>query len=248
MRTAFLFLILANVAFFVWARFVSPADPGVDTAPLSRQIEPQKLRIVAPGEAPMAQSKPAAAPAAPPPVAAPAAPPPAAAVASAPAPPPKPAPAALVASCMEWGSFTLFDAPRAEKALEPLALGNRMGQRRTEELAGWWVFIPPQGSRQLALRKAAELKGLGVEDYFVVQEEGALRWALSLGVFRNEDAAQARLAALQKLGVRAAQVGPREMTVPKVWLQVRNVDAALEARLREIARTVDGSELKACGS
>jgi len=59
---------------------------------------------------------------------------------------------------------------------------------------------------------------------------------------------KARLAALRSQGVRTAQVGPRETTVPKVWLQVRNVDAALEARLRDIARTVDGSELKACGS
>ena len=243
MRAAFLFLILANVAFFVWARFVSPADPGVDSAPLGRQIEPQKLRIVAPGEAPVAQPKPAAAPAA----AAPSVAPPVAAVSSTPAAPPKP-PAATVAACMEWGSFTLFDAPRAEKALEPLALGNRVGRRATEELAGWWVFIPSQGGRQLALKKAAELKARGVEDYFVVQEEGPLRWALSLGVFRTEDAAQARLAALRNQGVRSAQVGPREMTVPKVWLQVRNVDAALEARLREIARTVEGSELKACGS
>jgi hypothetical protein len=242
-RAAFLLLILANVAFFVWARFVSPADPGVDGAPLGRQIEPQKLRIVAPGEAPVAQPKPAAAPAA----AAPSVTPPVAAVPSTPAPPPKP-PAATVAACMEWGSFTLFDAPRAEKALEPLALGNRVGRRATEELAGWWVFIPSQGSRQLALKKAAELKARGVEDYFVVQEEGPLRWALSLGVFRTEDAAQARLAALRNQGVRSAQVGPREMTVPKVWLQVRNVDAALEARLRDIARTVEGSELKACGS
>jgi len=244
-RAVFLFLILANVAFFVWARYLSPADPGVDTAPLGRQIEPQKLRILAPGEAPVAQPKPAAVPAAPPPVAAVAS---ASAAPAAPAAPPKPPAAAAVAACMEWGSFTLFDAPRAEKALEPLALGTRLGQRRTEEQAGWWVFMPPQGSRQLALKKAAELKARGVEDYFVVQEEGPLRWALSLGVFRNEDAAQARLAALRSQGVRTAQVGPRETTVPKVWLQVRNVDAALEARLRDIARTVDGSELKACGS
>ncbi|HXI32956.1 MAG TPA: SPOR domain-containing protein [Gemmatimonadales bacterium] len=246
MRAAFLFLILANVAFFVWARYLSPADPGVDPAPLGRQIEPQKLRILAPGEAPVAQPKPAAAPAAPPPVAAVASTP---AVPSAPAVTPKPPTAApTVAACMEWGSFTVFDAPKAEKALEPLALGNRVGQRRTEELASWWVFMPPQGSRPLALKKAAELRARGVEDYFIVSDEGPLRWALSLGVFRTEEAARARLAALRAQGVRTAEVGPRETTVPKVWLQVRNVDAPLEARLRDIARTVDGSELKACGS
>jgi len=147
---------------------------------------------------------------------------------------------------MEWGSFTLADASRAEQALEPLGLGPRLAQRRTEEHAGWWVFIPSQGNRQLALRKAAELKQLGVEEYFIVQEEGTLRWALSLGVFRTEEAAQARLAALRGQGVRSARVGVRDTTVPKVWLQVKGVDAALQARLKEIARQVEGTELKDC--
>jgi hypothetical protein len=146
---------------------------------------------------------------------------------------------------MEWGSFTLTDAPRAEKALEPLALGGRLGQRRTEEKAGWWVFIPPQGNRQGALKKAAELKALGVDEYFVVLDE-EFRWALSLGVFRNEEAAQARLLDLRAQGVRSARVGPRETLVPKVWLQVKGVDATLEVRLKEIARQVDGSELRSC--
>jgi hypothetical protein len=152
----------------------------------------------------------------------------------------------LPVACLEWGSFTLADAPRAEKALEPLALGTRLGQRRTEETAGWWVFIPPQGSRQAALKKAAELKALGVDDYFIVQEESEHRWAVSLGVFRSEDSAQARLAALRGQGVRTAQVGPRETLVPKVWLQVKSVDAPLQARLRDIVRQVEGSELREC--
>jgi hypothetical protein len=226
MRALFLFLILANAIFFTWARYIAPADATVDGAPLGRQIEPEKLRILKPGETPVAQ-KPAAAPAT--------------LAAAAPAPPLAPPRA-----CMEWGSFTLADAPKVEKTLEPLALGSRLGQRRTEETAGWWVFIPPQGNRQGALKKAAELKALGVEDYFVVAEEGQFRWALSLGVFRNEDAAQARLSALRLQGVRSAQVGPRETVVPKVWLQVKDVDAALEGRLKEFARQIEGSELKAC--
>jgi hypothetical protein len=73
-----------------------------------------------------------------------------------------------------------------------------------------------------------------------------LRWALSLGVFRTEEAAQARLAALRGQGVRSAQVGSRETVVPKIWLQVKGVDPALESRLKELARQIDGSELRAC--
>ena len=140
----------------------------------------------------------------------------------------------------------MADAPRAEQALESLGLGARVAQRRSEEQAGWWVFIPPQVNRQSALRKAAELKELGVEDYFVVQEDGAYRWALSLGVFRTEEAAQARLAVVRGQGVRTARVGARETVVPKVWLQVKGVDAPLQLRLKEIARQVEGSELKDC--
>jgi hypothetical protein len=211
MRALFLVLVLANLAFFAWARYASLPEATDGTAPPGRQIEPEKLKIVAPAEAAA----------------------------------PKPAPATAL-KCLEWGSFTLADAPRAEKALEPLTLGARLGHRRTEELAAWWVFIPPQDNRPAAQKKAAELKALGVEDYFIVQDEGDYRWALSLGVFRSEDAAQARLAALRENGVRSAQVGPRETVVPKVWLQVKSVDAALETKLKDIALQVDGSELRPC--
>lgn len=220
MRALFLGLLFANLLLYAWWRYGVPEDAA--PAPLSRQIEPDKLKVVAPGNLP-----PVSAATKPPPL------------------PPVSAPP-VTAACLEWGSFTVADAPRAEQALESLGLGARLAQRRSEEQAGWWVFIPPQPNRQSALRKAAELKQLGVEDYFVVQEDGAYRWALSLGVFRTEEAAQARLAALHSQGVRTARVGARETVVPKVWLQVKGVDAPLQLRLKEIARQVEGSELKDC--
>ncbi|HZE61698.1 MAG TPA: SPOR domain-containing protein [Burkholderiales bacterium] len=216
MRTLFLLLVLANVAFFAWARYVSPSDASADPLPVTRQIEPEKMKV-APNELP--------------------APPAARAI---------PAAIAVAAKCLEWGSFTLTDAPRAEKALEPLALGPRLAQRRTEETAGWWVFIPPQGNRAAAVRKTSELKSLSIDDYFIVQEDGPYRWAVSLGVFRNEDAAQARLATLRIQGVRSARLAPRETVVPKVWLQVKNLDGALAAKLRDTARTIEGTELREC--
>ena len=233
MRLVFLLLLLANIAFLAWARYFSPPDASADRQPLARQIDPDKLKILAPGEAPPAAAAPKPAPSAP--AAAPAAGAPATG-------------AAASASCLEWGSFTLADLPGARKALDPLALGDRLSERHTEELAGWWVYIPAQGNRPGALKKTAELKALGIEDYFVVTDEGPYRWAVSLGVFRNQDAAQARLSALREKGVRTAQVGPRETMVPKVWLQVKAIDGALEARLRDIARQVDGSDLRACAS
>jgi len=213
-RTLFLLVVLVNALFFAWSRYVAPPEAVADPQPLVRQIEPQKLKVIAPGELP--------------PVAA------------------RPAPAPMALKCIEWGSFTVADASQAQAALEPLQLGPRLGQRRTEESAGWWVFIPPQGSRPAAQKKAAELKALAVDDYFVVQDDGPYRWALSLGVFRSEEAAQARLTTLREQGVRSAQVGPRETPVAKVWLQVKAVDAGLYARLKEVARGMEGSELREC--
>jgi hypothetical protein len=226
-RTAFLILLLVNVGFFAWWRYGSPPDAAADPAPLARQIDPEKLKVVAPKDLPP--------------------PTPVKPVAAIRAEPPPPPPVAL--KCLEWGSFTLTDAPRAEKTLEPLSLGPRLSQRRTEETAGWWVFIPAQKAanpRQAALRKASELRSLGIEDYFIVQEEGQHRWALSLGVFRTEDAARARLAALRSQGVRTATIGARETVVPKVWLQVKGVDPTLEAKLKELAVQVESTELRAC--
>lgn len=148
--------------------------------------------------------------------------------------------------CLEWGSFTVAEYARAEKALEPLALGSRLGQRRIEETAGWWVFIPSQGSRSGAFRQAAELKALGINDFFIMGEETDIPWALSLGVFRSERAALGRLAALRERGLRTALVGQRETVLPRIWLQVKGIDPALETRLKDIARQLDGSELRPC--
>lgn len=219
MRTIFLLLLLANLAFFAWARYYVEPDAGTDPQPLARQIDPQKLPIVppAPARGTAAGARPAAT-----------------------------APAAASAGCVEWGRFTQTGLPAARKLLAPLALGARLSERQVEETANWWVYIPPQDNRQGAQRKGAELKALGVDDFFVLQDQGSDQWSISLGAFRSEAAAQARLAQLKGKGVRSAQVGARVSLIPKVWLRVRDADAALRARLRAVAQSIQGSELRDC--
>jgi hypothetical protein len=218
MRAIFLLLLFANLAFFAWAHYLAQPDAGSDARPFARQIDPQKLPIVSPQAL---REAPAAAPV------------------------PSKAPAAA-ASCVEWGGFTATDLPAARKLLEPLALGKRLSERQVEETTNWWVYIPPQGNRQGAQRKGAELKALGVNDFFVIQDAGAYQWAVSLGVFRSEAAAQARLTELRSKGVHSAQVGARVSKASRAWLQVRDVDAALRARLLDVSRSIEGSELRDC--
>lgn len=228
MRLAFLLLLAANLGFFAWTRFLASPDLSIDSAPMQRQLEPQKLRIVSERE--LARATPAA----------PSKPKPAA---SAPVPA---APPSTPIACLEWGGFSAAEAARAAQRLEPLALGARLAQVRGEETASWWVHMPPQGSRAGAQKKAAELKDLGIRDYFIVQEPGRWQWALSLGVFSTEAAAHAHLEALRARGVRTAVIGQRDTRVTKVWFQMREVDPALEGRLKEIAADFDGVTLHEC--
>jgi len=234
MRVLMLFLVLLNVGFFAWAKFIAPVESGTDPQPLTRQLEPDRLRIVpvvpvVPGVPNVPQGAAASATAA-------AAPTPA---------PPAPRPARI--ACLEWGSFTLADAPAAARVVDSLGLADRLTERRTRETAGWWVFIPPQRDlRQGAQRKARELRALGIKDYFVVQEEGPNRWAVSLGVFRTEERARARLEALERRKVRSAEVGPRETRVPKVWLQLREIEPSMKDQLEIVVSRIPGTQLRVC--
>jgi hypothetical protein len=50
MRTLFLLLVLANLAFFAWTQYLSPGDPATDSQPLMRQIEPERVRLISADE------------------------------------------------------------------------------------------------------------------------------------------------------------------------------------------------------
>jgi hypothetical protein len=226
-RVLALFLILLNLGFFAWANYMQPVETATDPRPMARQIQPERLQLAAPAASAAAPSAPAAA------------------TPSAPTTPPAPRPQPI--ACLEWGSFTIADAPAAAKVLGSLGLGGQLSERRTEETASWWVFIPAQSDgRAGALRKTRELRALGVEDYFIVQDEGPTRWAISLGVFRTEAGAKSRLEALQAKKVRSAEIGPRETRVPKVWLQMRDIEPSLKAKLETVVSRIPGTELRVC--
>jgi hypothetical protein len=106
--------------------------------------------------------------------------------------------------------------------------------------------MPPQNTRQAANRKSAELKKLGVEDFFIVQEDSKFKFAISLGIFKTEEAAKVRLAELRERGVRSAQVVTRETPIQRVHFIIRDVPEALAAKLAEVRQGFPGTELKVC--
>jgi len=113
--------------------------------------------------------------------------------------------------------------------------------------AGWWVYIPSAGDRLGATKKVAELKTLGVEEYFVVQDEGPNRFAISLGIFKTQEAAQKHLENLRAKGVKTARLGERETQVQKTYFRMKGLAAPVLSRLHDAARNFQGSELRLCG-
>jgi hypothetical protein len=148
--------------------------------------------------------------------------------------------------CLEWGAFVGGDAARAGQALEQLGLGAKLTQRKQEEVAGFWVYIPPLASRQAAAQQAGELKRLGVDDYFVVPDDPKWRNAISLGVFKTEEAANARRDAVRAKGVAGATIGARETQRSKTYFQVREANLTLSAKLNELKQGFAGTEVREC--
>lgn len=149
-------------------------------------------------------------------------------------------------ACLEWGSFPAQEAERAQAVLAGLGLGDRLSSRKAEETAQWWVFMPPQGSKANADKKTEELTRLGITDYFVVTDDGPNKYAISLGVFRTEDAAKNYLASLVAKGVKTGRTGERETRVQKTLFQIRDADDAVRAKLAEIRKDFIGIDLHDC--
>lgn len=150
------------------------------------------------------------------------------------------------AACFELGPLVPNDLGRAQDAIKALQGSVKLSERRTEEPSGWWVLIPPLTSRQAANQRAAELKAGGIEDWFVIQDDAKFRNAISLGLYRSEEAATTRLEALRKRGVKDAEARPREGGPTRVFVQVRDAADDFRTRLAELKPSFPASDVRDC--
>ncbi len=151
--------------------------------------------------------------------------------------------AALADVCIEWGPLSEVDRARALADLEPLALGKLLTQRRIETTLAYWVFLPPAANRAEAERRAAEARAKGIGDASIV-DVGPQRFAVSLGAYANEDAARNRLAQVVAQGVTNAKAGPRQQVIVHTMLVVRDPQATVIAKLRDLVPAYPGSEAR----
>ncbi len=151
--------------------------------------------------------------------------------------------AVLADVCLEWGPIAEGDRARSLAELEPLALGKLLTQRRVETGTAFWVYLPPAANRAEAERRAAEARARGIGDVSIV-DNGPQRHAVSLGAFVTEDAAKARHADVVRLGAANARLGPRQQVVASTLFVIRDPQAPVIARLRDLVPAFPGSEAK----
>jgi pyruvate/2-oxoglutarate dehydrogenase complex dihydrolipoamide acyltransferase (E2) component len=246
LRFAFWSLLFLNAALFAYAQGVFGTSKSNEHEParLKRQFNTAKMTLLTPEQAEAAAkaaTPPAVADAASAAASAPATP-----VAAAPAAAPAPAPAF---ACTEIGPLDATDARRFEARLAALDLGDRQSRQtvQAQDVTSWLVHIPSQGSKEAADKKAAELRNLGVDNFYIMQGDSPLKYAISLGVFKTESGAQALLAQLGKQGVHTARIAPRGPQTVHYIYRVRGLDAATRKRIEGYVERYEGAEIKSCG-
>ncbi|MFZ6735483.1 SPOR domain-containing protein [Undibacterium sp. Ji42W] len=151
-----------------------------------------------------------------------------------------------VIACLEVGNFQQNDIPKFEEKLKNLAMGDRQSRINVVDVATHMVFIPSQGSKEGADKKAGELRRLGISDFYIVQDQSNLRWGISLGVFKTEEAAKLHLNNLSNKGVRSARIGPRTVSTNKFAYQFRAMSAEEKSKYDVIKAEFPAQENRNC--
>ncbi len=170
-------------------------------------------------------------------------------VEEAPAPTPTPpAPATPAYACLETEAFAPPDARRFENRLARLELGARQMRLAVpfQEVTSHLVYLPPNGGKEGAERRVAELRERGISDYFIMQGESPMRWAVSLGAFKTEASARTLAAELAKKGVQGVRVLPRGPQSNRFAYRFRDIDGPMRARILEAGRGMEATILHIC--
>jgi hypothetical protein len=108
------------------------------------------------------------------------------------------------------------DAEIVSVRLRALGLKPDLESETSNDQAGIWVLIPPQASRRKAIEIANRLERDGITDLWRFTS-GELVHAISLGLFRNEERAEARRKEITDLGYEV-MIKPRYRQLTKYWL------------------------------
>ena len=146
-------------------------------------------------------------------------------------------------SCYKWGNFTKTNLPSAQVVLVRLGLQSVVNQEAVAQVdKRFWVYYPPLKSAALAQQKSTEIKALGINELFIVQDS-QWRNAISFGLFQDEQLATNLLNELQTKGVKGVTKALHNpgKSLTSLFIKAVTPDAALE--LQKIKPEFVGTEL-----
>lgn len=219
MRVFVFILVAANLVFLAWTQGYLGERANPDAIRLQQQLDADKLRVLSRDEPPAPK-----------------------------APERKVEKVVPVEKCLAWTALAGADAGQLDALLADKFAGLRRERHVVPEVASWWVFIPPLPNKADADRKSGELKRLGAPEFFVIQDAGPNRWAISLGIFSSEQAANDRLESLREKGVKSAKVARRGTTRPEqVSFEVTGPEPMVDAARDAVAAQLPDVKSAGCG-
>jgi len=226
MKLAFLLLVLVNLLLFAWQQgaFGRYGDGGREPERVERQVEPDRIRVLTERDVQelrqraLRNSAESGA-----------------------------VPDLTVAqACLEFGDFGPTEAARAEKSLAALAPAAKVSSRPVEAPGWYMVYLPPFKTAAEAERRAEELRKLGVKDMLVMSENSTMKFGISLGSFRDPNAAKSHLAALEKMGLKGVRIADKPSTITLTRFQLRDLDAAAAQQLAAMRGEFPAQTVRAC--
>ncbi len=220
LRLLVLVLLLANGAYFAWARGLLADygfEPSTQAEPqrLDQQIQPQAMRLLTPAEARQIEN---------------------AAVVTTAAQP--------ATECLQAGLFNEQQTGALRPLLETSLPPGSWALESSVEPARWIIYMGKFASDDALGRKRSELRQIKVS--FESVTNPTLSPGLSLGQFSQKAEADAELAKIATRGVRTARVVQERPEVRGQVLKLAKVDSALKAQLESLKPQLEGKALQAC--
>jgi len=153
-----------------------------------------------------------------------------------------------VTACVEIGDFGAADGQRFAARLEQLGLRAQASTRQVgdgAEAASYMVYLAPPPDHAALEAKLAELRQQGVRDFYVLPPSAAPAGAISLGVFKSEEAARTQLAGVLKKGVRGARIQTRGA---RQAYQLRALQPAQQTAFDTLRGEFPAQQTRACAA
>jgi hypothetical protein len=110
----------------------------------------------------------------------------------------------------------------------------------------WLVATKPAATVADAIRRAKELRRQGVQDLYVIQDEGPLKGSISLGLFSSREAAERLLERRREQGMTDARLVERPGPA-RYWIQVLALaDQPLEALVPQLMQRQPEAQWRPC--